>query len=233
MANDPHADAVEQLNALGQLAAGVGHHVINAFSAVVSNAEILRLNPHSPKPNDPAAIAEIIIRTAVEASGVARRLIDYSRAATAVGESQVELGKLVPGVVEAERLRSPAGLTWTIEANSVPAIPGNPVQIAAMLGHLLANAREALPASGGAIHVTIGRDDRGWVFVEVRDTGKGMSQHDVERAIEPFFTTKAGHLGVGLSIANGIWRRHKGTLAIRSQPGEGTRVRLGIEPPRS
>lgn len=233
MANDPHADAVEQLNALGQLAAGVGHHVINAFSAVVSNAEILRLIPTSPKPIDPAAIAEIIIRTAVEASGVARRLIDYSRTATAIGEAQVELEKLVPGVVEFERLRSPSGIDWSVEASPVPLVPGNPVQLAAMLGHVLANAREALPSSGGSIKVVTGRDERGWGFVEVRDTGRGMSQQEVERAVEPFFTTKAGHLGVGLSIANGIWRRHKGTLSIRSQLGEGTRVRLGIEPPRT
>jgi signal transduction histidine kinase len=107
------------------------------------------------------------------------------------------------------------------------------VQLVAVLTHLLANAREALPPTGGSISVAVGRDEGGWIFVEVRDTGRGMSPQDVERAVEPFFTTKAGHLGVGLSIANGIWRRHKGTLAIRSQLGEGTRVRLKIEPPRS
>ncbi len=54
-----------------------------------------------------------------------------------------------------------------------------------------------------------------------------------ERAVEPFFTTKSGHAGVGLSIANGIWRRHRGTLALQSQTGEGTRVRLCVEPDRS
>jgi signal transduction histidine kinase len=69
--------------------------------------------------------------------------------------------------------------------------------------------------------------------LEVRDTGHGIPHATVERAVEPFFTTKAGHFGVGLSIANGIWRRHRGTLALRSQAGEGTTVRLCVEPDRA
>jgi two-component system NtrC family sensor kinase len=73
-------------------------------------------------------------------------------------------------------------------------------------------------------------DQRGWVALEVADTGKGMRPEDLERAVEPFFTTKNGHLGVGLSVANGIWRRHRGTLSIHSKINEGTTLRLCVEP---
>jgi signal transduction histidine kinase len=59
-----------------------------------------------------------------------------------------------------------------------------------------------------------------------------MDEATLVRATEPFFSTRPGHLGVGLSIANGIWRRHRGTLSIRSQPDEGTQVRLCVEPSR-
>jgi len=228
--DDASASLDEQRNALGQLAAGVGHHVINAFSAVVSNAEILRLMGESTRPIDPVALADTIIRTAVEASGVARRLIDYSRAATAIGDSRVGLDRLVMDVVEAQRRRGPSSVSWAVNLAPVPHILGSDTQLAAMLGHLIDNAREAFPSSGGAITVSTAQDERGWVVLEVRDTGRGMSQQEQGRAVEPFFTTKAGHLGVGLSIANGIWRRHKGTLAIRSQLGVGTCVRLCIEP---
>jgi two-component system NtrC family sensor kinase len=233
MAHDQTSDATEQLNALGQLSAGVGHHVINAFSAVVSNAEILRLLKESDRPIDPVSLADTIIRTAVEASGVARRLIDYSRTATATGEAPVELDRLAAEVLEAEKARGPAHIDWISELLPVPTVPGSHIQLTAMLGHLIANAREALPPSGGSITLATGHDDRGWVVLEVHDTGRGMTPQEQERAVEPFFTTKAGHLGVGLSIANGIWRRHRGTLAIRSQLGEGTRVRLCIEPMRA
>ncbi len=99
-----------------------------------------------------------------------------------------------------------------------------------MLGHLIANAYEAMPPGGGTVAVSTSTDARGWVVLELRDTGQGMDPETHVRAVEPFFSTKPGHLGVGLSIANGIWRRHRGTLSIRSQPGEGTQVRLCVEP---
>jgi signal transduction histidine kinase len=57
-----------------------------------------------------------------------------------------------------------------------------------------------------------------------------MSQEVQRRAGEPFFTTKDGHAGVGLTIAQLIWRRHRGAFSIESSPGGGTRVRLSILP---
>ena len=99
-----------------------------------------------------------------------------------------------------------------------------------MLGHLIDNAYEAMPGRKGTIALAPSTDARGWVVLELRDTGRGMDDETLVRAVEPFFSTKPGHLGVGLSIANGIWRRHRGTLSIRSQPGEGTAVRLCVEP---
>ncbi|MBV8077597.1 MAG: hypothetical protein JO284_14410, partial [Planctomycetaceae bacterium] len=75
---------VERLTNLGHLSAGVGHHVINAFSAIVSNAELLRLKPSIPAIADPVALADTIIQTALDAATVARRLIDYTRPVTSI-----------------------------------------------------------------------------------------------------------------------------------------------------
>ena len=77
--------SVATVTELGHLASGVGHHVINAFSAVVSNAEILRLKLSLPDPPDPTVMADAIIRTALDASAVARRLIDVTRPLTDIG----------------------------------------------------------------------------------------------------------------------------------------------------
>lgn len=229
--NDEHqSDAVADLNDLGQLAAAVGHHVINTFAAIVSNAEVLRGGPEATRSIDPVTIAETIIRSALDASGIARRLIDYSRTATVPGEARVALDRLAEAVVAREQERADGRVAWSLELTAVPDIRGNEAQLLMMLGHLLTNAREALGPAGGSIIVSTSRDERGRVALEVRDTGRGMSAHVQEHAVEPFFTTKPGHLGVGLSIANGIWRRHKGTLAVRSQLGEGTCARLCIDP---
>jgi signal transduction histidine kinase len=225
-------DVAGQFNELGQLASGVGHHVINAFSAIVSNAELLKLMAESPDRGDATVMAEVIIRTALDASAVARRLIDFSRTATATHPEPVQLEELAAAMVDDERDSAPPGVHLVTKLQPVPPVLGNRAQLRAMLRHLLANAYEALAPRGGTITLATSRDDRGWVVLEVRDTGPGLAGKVQERAIEPFFTTKSGHFGVGLSIANGIWRRHRGTLAIRGVPGEGTTVRLCVEPER-
>src|SRR5436305_2665757 len=101
MANMETATAIERLTSLGHLSAGVGHHVINAFSAIVSNAELLRLDPPPPSVGDPAALAETIIQTALEAATVARRLIDFTRPLTSIDPDQAAFE---PSTIALERL---------------------------------------------------------------------------------------------------------------------------------
>jgi len=220
----------ERLTDLAHLGSAVGHHVINAYSAIVSNAEILLITSRKGAVVDPAGIAELIIRTAVDASGVARRLIDYARPETITGESPVALNDLILEIGEEKQAVADSRIVWQIHAGKVPTIRGNVAQLNSMIGHLIANAEDALASSGGTITLSTGLDDRGWIVLEIRDTGPGMSAAVQERAVEPFFTTKAGHLGVGLSIANGIWRRHHGTLAIGGYTGSGAVVRLCVDP---
>ena len=224
------ADTQEQLTDLAHLSSAVGHHVINAYSAIVSNAEILRLTAKAEVPADPIAIADMIIRTAVEASAVARRLIDYTRPVTVIGENQVSLDRLIVEVVARKRAEDSVRFSWSVNAAPVPTIRGHIDQLRAMFGHLIQNAEDGMSTTGGTITLTTAVDDRGWIVIEIQDTGPGMSPEVHERAVEPFFTTKYGHMGVGLSIANGIWRRHRGTVALKTKPGEGTKVRLCVNP---
>ncbi len=230
MSHDHASDTSERLTNMAHLSSAVGHHVINAYSAIVSNAEILRLTARSNIPADPVALADIIIRIAVEASTVARRLIDYTRPVTQPGEGLVALDKLIVEVVETCRGEGRSRYSWTVAPGEVPPIVGHADQLRAMLGHLIRNAEEAMSGSGGTIRLSTEMDNRGWIALEISDTGAGMTPELVERAVEPFFSTKNGHMGGGLSIANGIWRRHRGTMALKSRPGEGTRVRLCVDP---
>ena len=230
---DHDSDAsAEPLNNLGHLSSAVGHHVINAFSAVVSSAEILRIKMASPTPVDPSSLADMIINTALEAASVARRLIDYTRPITDIGEEPVLLHDLIAEYVAAEQTSGSRGdLAWAVDLAPVPAIRGRAVHLRTMFSLLLDNACEAMATSPSrSISFSTAVDGRGWVALEIRDSGQGMEPEVLERAVEPFFTTKPGQMGVGLSIANGIWRRHKGTLSLRSVPREGTMLRLCVEP---
>jgi signal transduction histidine kinase len=238
MAANESSDALERLINIGHISSGVGHHVINAFSAIVSNAELLRLNPPLPTTvADPAALAEVIIKTALEAATVARRLIDYSRPVTSIEPDRaafephtLSLDRLAAGVVAEEQTRMGPSIEWETDLAPTRNIRGHETQLRSMIDHLLVNAYEAMPTAGGTIRVATSTDDRGWNVLEIQDSGRGMDARTLERAVEPFFSTKPGHMGVGLSIANGIWRRHRGTLSVRSTPGEGTLIRLCVEP---
>ena len=226
-----HDEALEVLNDLSHLASGIGHHVINAFSAIVSNAEILRLKRAMSPPIDPAALADMIISTSLEAAAVARRLIDYTRPLTSIGEDRLALDALVAEYVGEREQSGPPGIAWTTHLEPIPPIRGHAEHLRSMLDHFLANSYEAMQGDAAkAIDLSTTVDGRGWVVLEIRDTGKGMAPAVQERAVEPFYTDKPGHIGVGLSIANGIWRRHKGTLSIKTAPGEGTTLRLCVEP---
>jgi signal transduction histidine kinase len=239
MGNNDLDAAIERLNNLGHLSAGVGHHVINAFSAIVSNAELLRLNPPLPSVADPATLAEMIVKTALEASTVARRLIDFTRPVTSIDPNQaafepstIALDRLAAEVVAEQRESGPPEIQWQTELSTIPTIQGHAIQLRAMLMHLIGNSYEAMPGRKGAIALSTSTDARGWVVLELRDSGLGMDESTLVRATEPFFSTRPGHLGVGLSIAHGIWRRHRGTMSLRSRPHEGTQVRLCVEPSR-
>jgi two-component system, NtrC family, sensor kinase len=173
----------------------------------------------------------MIIDTAMEASTVARRLIDFTRPITSIGEERVALDQLIADYVEAGRQAEPEGMIWTANLKPVPLIFGQTGQLEAMLDFLVANAREARSAEVPLeIQFATSIDSRGWVTLDIRDTGRGMTPETLERAVEPFYSTKSGHVGVGLSIANGIWRRHRGTLSIRSHPEGGIVLRLCVEP---
>ena len=225
--------AAEPLNNLGHLSSAVGHHVINAFSAVVSSAEILRIKMAAPVPIDPSSLADMIVTTALEAASVARRSIDFTRPITEIGDSAVLLHELVADYVATEQVACVAAnpITWTTDLTPVPPVKGHAEHLRTMLRLVLDNAREAMTTSPEkSLTLSTSVDGRGWVVLEVRDSGQGMEPEVMERAVEPFFTTKPGQMGVGLSIANGIWRRHKGTLSLKSAPGAGTLLRLCIEP---
>jgi signal transduction histidine kinase len=253
----------ERLTELCHLTASVGHHLINAFSAVVSNAELLR--SRGAAATDPAeleSLARAIIGSALGAANVARRLIEHARRLAGIGTDQavrarqtVDLNQLIRELIEqheqisaatepdmmtanrpiaekAEPRPSVPGskVEWVLNLNSISAIPGEPSQLRSMLRFLIQNAREALPAASGTVSVTTLVDSRNWTIIEIRDSGCGMSSEVLKRATEPFFSTKEGHIGIGLTIAQTIWRRHRGSLSIESRPGEGTTVRLSAGP---
>ncbi len=220
---------------LGYLTSSVGHLVINAFSTIVSKSEILRTFNESTvqHPQEVAERVDTLIRTSLDASLVARRLIELSHDWTSVDVDQpgspvadIRLDQLLSDFVSAEKAKLAPSANWILNLAPVPPIRGQVEPLLEMFRQLIRNAAESLPAAGGSITISSQVAQRNWVIVEIRDNGCGMSAEVMEHAFEPFYSSKPGHLGIGLAIARGIWRRHRGTISVESQPGEGSTVRL-------
>jgi len=112
-------------------------------------------------------------------------------------------------------------------ADELPEISGDEPELRSALGNLVFNAVDAMP-DGGTITLRTFQEGEE-VVLEVTDTGIGMSDEVLKRAMEPFFTTKEeGGTGMGLAMVYGSLQRHNGTLEVESEVGLGTTFTLRI-----
>jgi two-component system, NtrC family, sensor kinase len=238
--NASEADDNDRLKDLAQLSAAVGHFLINAFSAVVSNAEQMRSRARGPlDASQIEALGSSIVKTAIDASKVARRLIDCTRHPGTVESDdhgsalsrRVDINQLIREMTESTKIIANTGIDRVVNLSPIPSIAGDAGRLRSMLRHLLQNAIESMDGKPGILSIATQTDARGWAIIEIGDTGCGMSPEVLKQATEPFFSTKPDHAGIGLTIAQAIWRRHRGSLSIDSPPGQGTTIRLTFGPP--
>lgn len=232
----------DRLLVLSHVTASIGHQVINSFSAIVSSAELIRIQLKAQSSETSAEVVEFldsIVRNALNSSTVMREMIDFSHRSAEASEDtdgkvrdSIDLNALLDQVIEEEGSGTNGEVVWRVNLEPIPPVMGDVRQLRIAFHELFRNALEALPDGPGTVSVRTRLDKMGWIVIEISDSGVGMTQENMGHALEPFFTTKEGHLGVGLAIARGIWRRHQGALSIMGPSAQGTVIRLTIEPVR-
>jgi signal transduction histidine kinase len=234
----------EQMKALGQLTGGIAHDFNNLLGVIIGSAEILA-DVAVDKPQHAELVHEIL-NSALSGSLLTRRLLAVARNQPLRPE-RVDLVALLHSHVE--MLRRTLGEAIRIEAKHETVLwltSADPSQIGDALLNLALNARDAMPRGGNLTieAANVHLDARGaeaytemtegdYVVLSVTDTGTGMAEDVLQRAIEPFFTTKpptAGS-GLGLSMVYGFAKQSGGHLDIESVVGGGTTVKLYL--PRS
>src|SRR5262249_33840814 len=110
-------------------------------------------------------------------------------------------------------------------ADGAPPVEGDGNQIQQVILVLLVNAAEGMPKGGRREVATDGRG-----AVRVKDSGRGIPADVLPRIFDPFFTTKEdqNRTGLGLAVAYSIVEQHGGEIAVRSEPGKGTEVRVEL-----
>ena len=231
----------QKLESLEVLAGGIAHDFNNLLVGVLGNASLALLDLPSGSP----AYAPVvdIERAAQRASDLTRQMLAYSGRGQFVVEP-VDLSDLVAEMGSLLRtvLSKQAILDFHLKPN-LPFIEADATQIRQVVMNLITNASDAVGDAGGQIHVVTGRQRLAadaselsylgdpvppgdYVFVEVEDTGEGMSAETLARIFEPFFTTKFTGRGLGLAATLGIVRGHRGGIRIRSAPGRGSTFRV-------
>jgi signal transduction histidine kinase len=226
----------QKMEAVGHLAGGIAHDFNNLLATIQGNAELIALEGKA----DPSLVAPITAATA-RGSDLVRRLLSVARKQPLKPEA-FDVAQLVAGM--APLLRRTLGPKISVETHVEPRIwraRADPGQLQGAILNLVLNASEAMPRGGrlvidcansragtdGALR-RLGIRSGEFVQLAVRDKGRGMTAEVRERALEPFFTTKkfGESSGLGLSTVFGFVRQSGGHLAIETEPGAGTVVRL-------
>ena len=227
---------LQKLESIGQLTGGVAHDFNNLLTAVLGNLELLRKRV----PDDPAVdrLIDGAVQGAQRGASLTQRLLAFARR-QALEPKPVDMADLVRGMHDLLRRSIGPSVRMTLDLPSdLPPAQADANQIELALLNLAVNARDAMPG-GGTLAVTLdctvtaaaqdlaaGR----YVRLLVSDTGDGMDEGTLQRAIEPFFSTKevGKGTGLGLSMIHGLALQLKGALRLFSEPGRGTRAELWL-----
>jgi PAS domain S-box-containing protein len=227
----------QRLEAVGQLTGGIAHDFNNLLTVVSANLQILEDDlADMPEQRETIAIA---LRAVGRGAELTRKLLAFARRQQ-LSPRACDPKELLEDV--GGRLRRTLGETIDLQiacAADMPRVYVDPGQLDTALVNLAINARDAMPR-GGRLHIgarvaEIGAGEAAgdakpgrYIVVAVRDTGFGMTPDVLDRALEPFFTTKqqGKGSGLGLSMVYGFVTQSGGHLSIDSRLDHGTCVEL-------
>jgi signal transduction histidine kinase len=217
-------EAIEDKEAMaraGELTAGIVHEMRNGLGTILGYARILERDAASSA----AAEAGLRIREECETlETVARRFMDFVKRET-LDRAALDLGRMLSRVVAREVRHRPDVKTILAGLEGGPTLVGDEELLERAFENLVRNAADA-GGGAGRVWVEIVRDTES-VIVTVADDGPGMPP-ERRAEIRPFFTSKAGGLGLGLPIALKIVRLHGGTLELGDREPRGLSVTVRL-----
>ena len=208
-----------KLSTVGQMTAGISHELNNPLTGLIMHAEAQVSKLPRGKPG--RTEAEVILSEAQRMKRILGDLRDLARPGTGK-KSRLDLNSLATDVSSFIRHQARRA-NVTIKTELAPGkifVEAVPDQVRQILLNLCLNAIEAMPGNGKMLIST--HSEKGKARVCVRDSGKGISVENRKKAMEPFFSTKPGRIGLGLAISSEVAQRHGGKLTLEKAAGHGT-----------
>jgi len=225
----------EKMETIGRLTGAIAQQFNELLTAILARSTALAQT--LPSNRDLDALKE----TAQRGAELAQRLLGFSRHRV-LDLQPLILTEFVREALDRLRRQLPANIEVQFEADEdAGVVEADPAAVKQILLHLVTNARDAMP-KGGTLHVEVRRarldaadrplhawvEPGAYVSIALSDTGVGMNAQTVARVFEPFFTTKPVGVGTGLgmSMAYGLVKQHRGYLHLYSEVGQGTTAKV-------
>ncbi len=229
--------SAQKMESIGQLTGGVAHDFNNLLAIILGNLNLLQRRVTDERSS---RLVERAIRGAERGASLTQRLLAFARRQD-LSPRNVDVPELVADM--SNLMRRSLGPEVTIATDfpvNLPPAKIDPHQLELALLNLTVNARDAMPG-GGKITITAreeivpelvagGMRPGFYVCISVADSGTGMDEETLARAVEPFFTTKGvgKGTGLGLSMVHGLAEQSGGTFKLQSRLGHGTTAEIWL-----
>ncbi len=228
----------QKMEAMGQLTGGVAHDFNNLLSPIIGGLDLLQRRGVGDERTQRTIAGAL--SSAERAKTLVQRLLAFARRQP-LQPTSIDIVQLVRGIADLVDSTTGPQVRVIVEVpDSLPPAIGDSNQLEMALLNLAVNARDAMP-DGGSITIAANAERIGkrhlsrlaagsYICLSVTDTGSGMDDATLKRAVEPFFSTKGlgKGTGLGLSMVHGLSAQLGGAMTISSRPGLGTRIDLWL-----
>jgi C4-dicarboxylate-specific signal transduction histidine kinase len=225
---------VNRVTTMGQLAASIAHEINQPITAAITNANagLLWLAAQPPDLKEVRDAFDRVIKAGNQAGEVIARIRALIKKAPP-RKGDVEINEAILEVIaltHGELVKNGVSLQTQL-ATGLPLVQGDKVQLQQVILNLIINAVEAMSGvreGSRALLIGTGKDASSGVLVAVQDSGPGLNPEGFDRLFDPFYTTKPGGMGMGLSICRSIVEAHGGRVWASRASGPGVTVQFTL-----
>ncbi|MBN1905809.1 MAG: ATP-binding protein [Deltaproteobacteria bacterium] len=215
----------ERLAALGEMVAGVSHEIKNPLGIIQSTSELLNNMPDASETHK--KLSGVITEESIRLNRIVTEFLDFARP-HALNLREFDLKEVINKNIEflkPELEKMGISVENNLDSRSYM-IEADQDLLHRVMMNLIINAIQAIPGAGRiAINIA---EEKGSYNIEIKDTGSGISEENMKKIFNPFFTTKQKGSGLGLPIVRKIIEGHGGQIDIESTEGNGTSVMIRL-----
>ena len=221
----------EKSAVVGRLASAIAHEIRNPLNYINLTLDHLRSKFSPEETQKRETFEKLTKQLKLEVERINRQVSDFLRYSRPIklDLQPIEARKIIEDsmlIIEPQAEEQNVKIS-IIEREDVPPISGDKEVLRSVFSNLFINAVQAMEATGGNLSVAISPDEN-FVKIEISDTGAGISEENLAKIFEPYFSTKETGTGLGLAIVKKIIEDHNGTIEVESHLNEGTKFSVNL-----